>query len=55
LLPTRHSDNPVPDIAEEAYVVSDAMLVARKIADKNPDNCAPSLDHGQSPDRGEGP
>lgn len=26
---------------------------ADAIANKNPDDCAPTLDHGQSPDRGE--
>lgn len=42
-------------VAEHAYAYADAMLEARKQPDRDPDDCAPCLDHGQSPDRGEGP
>jgi hypothetical protein len=38
--------------AERAYAYADAMLVARE--PKDPTDRAPTLDHGQSPDQGEG-
>jgi hypothetical protein len=40
-------------LAAQSYRIADAMLAARTATDKNPDDCVPTLDHGQAPDRGE--
>jgi hypothetical protein len=39
----------------ESFRAADALIAVNEgAADKDPDDCAPTLDHGQAPDRGGG-